>query len=130
MKYESHFEEYKSEIDDELDGLKLDDRINLSYLSLFAYNSQDKSRSLEERQKWADYFTEQSVAIYGAPDSEVVNRIERGEAKEMFEEFQPIFTEVKDWLNRAYAPVFAALETGERTDKLTVNEVYDLFTDG
>lgn len=43
LKYESHFEEYKSEIDDELDGLKLDDRINLSYLPLFAYNSQDKS---------------------------------------------------------------------------------------
>ena len=68
---------------DDFYRLKTDEVIDLGYLSLFAYNSQDESRSIEERQKWADYFTEQSIKIYGASDPEVVNRIENGESAEI-----------------------------------------------
>ena len=115
---------------DDFYRLKTDEVIDLGYLSLFAYNSQDESRSIEERQKWADYFTEQSIKIYGASDPEVVNRIENGESAEIIKEYEPIFADVKNWLENKYKGVFEALETEGRTDKLSPNEVYDFFEAG
>ena len=115
---------------DDFYRLKTDEVIDLGYLSLFAYNSQDESRSIEERQKWADYFTQQSIKIYGASDPEVVNRIENGESAEIIKEYEPIFADVKNWLENKYKGVFEALETEGRTDKLSPNEVYDFFEAG
>jgi Domain of unknown function (DUF1704). len=102
----------------------------VDYLYLLSHNCQDESRPLEERQQWANAFTEQSIAIYGKPDIDVARIIEAGGGDSFIKNYQPMLDIVNGWLTSRYSYALDALKLNDKTEKLTPLEISQAFTDG
>ncbi|MDR2524281.1 MAG: flavohemoglobin expression-modulating QEGLA motif protein [Candidatus Nomurabacteria bacterium] len=124
------FPGWEGEATDAMEAEKVRYNADVDYLYLLAHNSQDESRSIAERQQWADAFTEQSIKIYGRPDPDVAKIIEMGGSEQLMERYNPTLAAVKDWLMGKYGDVFDAMGLNEKTDKLPPSEIFDAFSMG
>ena len=130
LRYEPFYGDFLVNTETEVEKDEAKARIDTDYLSLLALNSQDENRSNEERQKWADYFTNQSVKIYGAPDAKIVREIEAEKGEDFLEKYAPILGEVREYLEKKYADVFAKLDVDESEKKFDIEEISARFSAG
>lgn len=127
---EAYFPKWEDGASNDVEKEKIRYNEAVDYLYLLAYNSQDESRTPEERQAWADAFTEQSIKIYGKPDRDVAKIIEMGGGDKLLERYQPVLDAVRDYLLTKYKTSFDALGLDGKVEKVTSPEILEYFTKG
>jgi hypothetical protein len=127
---EAFFPDWQASSTDEAEAATISYNADMDYLLLLAYNSQDETRSVEERQRWADAYTEQSIKIYGEPDADFAKILEAGGWGKIVEKYQPVLSAVKDHLYKNYGKAFAALGLEGKTEQMPPEEIATALQNG
>ena len=128
---ESSFPEMRKSFENEELRLRnFDKAVNIQYLGLMAWYSNNQELPIEVRQKWADEFTKKSIEVYGQPDAEVASDILRNGIENFYEKYEHIRVGIAEYLDKKYPGLFDELDLDSEKGELDAMQIAETFKKG